>query len=435
MHTNDATTVNERWTALDDAAGIVGTDVDELRRWAKRGLFRCRMDGLGRRTARLSDVVSVRDAMANPKAKPPRFEVLSSPVNGYTTLELFAGAGGTALGLANAGFFHLMLNEFDADACRSLRANRPQWNVVEEDVHDLSFEPYKGRVDLLQGGVPCQTFSYAGNRKGFGDPRGTLFFEFARAVGQSHPRFVVMENVKGLLTHDHGRTVATMLSTLMDLGYDVSLRVLHAQFLDVAQKRERLFILGRRSDLGLPMYWPRQDGRLMTLWDAIGDCPESDGASYPESKRRVLEQVPPGGCWRDLPVDEQRRYLGASYASSGGKTGMARRLSWSEPSLTLTCSPVQKQTERCHPEHTRPLTVREYARIQSFPDEWEFHGGLPSRYRQIGNAVPVNMAYHVGRAVAVSLDGAGRDGFLPAHVLTSSDLDADTIRAVALSCE
>jgi DNA (cytosine-5)-methyltransferase 1 len=109
--------------------------------------------------------------------------------------------------------------------------------------------------------------------------------------------------------------------------------------------------------------------------------------------------VPPGGYWRDLPVDVQREYMMKSYYLGGGKTGMARRLSWDEPSLTLTCAPAQKQTERCHPEETRPLTVREYARIQTFPDDWQFAGPVSAQYKQIGNAVPVNLAHAMGRAL------------------------------------
>jgi DNA (cytosine-5)-methyltransferase 1 len=127
--------------------------------------------------------------------------------------------------------------------------------------------------------------------------------------------------------------------------------------------------------------------------------PSSNGLSYTEKKHAIMQRIPEGGYWRDLPDDLQRSYMGASYFMGGGKTGMARRLSWDEPSLTLTCNPAQKQTERCHPSETRPLSVREYARIQSFPDDWEFTGSTNSQYKQIGNAVPVNMAYHIGRSV------------------------------------
>ena len=118
-----------------------------------------------------------------------------------------------------------------------------------------------------------------------------------------------------------------------------------------------------------------------------------------------MDRVPTGGDWRDLPVELQKSYLGGSFHLGGGKTGMARRLAWDEPSLTLTCAPAQKQTERCHPDETRPLNVREYARIQTFPDQWRFSGSLTQQYKQIGNAVPVNLAYYLGQAVKEMLGG------------------------------
>ena len=116
-----------------------------------------------------------------------------------------------------------------------------------------------------------------------------------------------------------------------------------------------------------------------------------------------MELVPPGGCWVNLPEDIAKAYMGKSYYSGGGRRGIARRIAWDEPCLTLTTSPSQKQTERCHPDETRPFTVREYARIQSFPDEWEFQGTISEQYKQIGNAVPVEMARRVGIQIIKAL--------------------------------
>lgn len=129
------------------------------------------------------------------------------------------------------------------------------------------------------------------------------------------------------------------------------------------------------------------------------EVPASKGLAYSESKRKILELVPMGGYWKDLPVDIQKNYMGKSYYSDGGKTGMAKRLSLDEPALTLTCAPAQKETERCHPTETRPLTIREYARIQTFPDDWKFIGNISAQYKQIGNVVPVNLAYALGRSI------------------------------------
>lgn len=226
------------------------------------------------------------------------------------------------------------------------------------------------------------------------------------------PKVFVGENVRGLVRHDGGKTLQTMLQTLGEIRgengerYRVAYRLVKAQYHDVPQKRERLLIMGVRSDVGDKLFFPRERDYIMTVWDAIGDKPKSKGQAYPAKKKSVLDLVPPGGYWRDLPDEIAREYMGGSYFLGGGKTGMARRLSWDEPSLTLTCSPAQKQTERCHPEETRPLNVREYARIQTFPDDWEFEGSLSSIYKQIGNAVPVNLGYYIGKCVQAAL-GSG----------------------------
>lgn len=336
-------------------------------------------------------------------------EMHTVPLREYTSMELFAGAGGLALGMSKAGFTHVLLSEIDADACDTLRRNRPEWNVVQGDVHELDFTPYKGKVDLLTGGFPCQAFSYAGLKGGFNDTRGTLFFELARAVKEVSPKVVMCENVKGLASHDGGKTLRVIRNTIMELGYTlVEPRVLKAVKYMVPQKRERIILIAIRNDLAekVKFGWPSPYYRVLTLRDAFSkgvlydaDVPASVGQSYPEKKRRVLEMVPQGGDWRSLPDAVAREYMGGSYHLGGGKTGMARRLSLDEPSLTLVCSPAQKQTERCHPLETRPLTVREYARIQTFPDEWAFAGVLSSQYRQIGNAVPVNFAWAIGRAL------------------------------------
>lgn len=324
----------------------------------------------------------------------------------YRSIELFAGAGGLAIGLEKAGFQAVALNEWDKYACQTLRINRPQWNVLEGDIQQINFKEFKN-IDLISGGFPCQAFSYAGKQLGFEDTRGTLFFEFARAIKEIQPKIFLAENVRGLLEHDQGKTLATIKSVIADLGYTlIEPRILKAIFYQVPQKRERLFLVGIRHDLVryLGFTWPAPCKRIFVLRDALKagelypvDVPNSQGQQYPKRKAEIFQYVPQGGCWRDLPDELQREYMQGSYFLGGGKTGMARRLSWDAPSLTLTCSPAQKQTERCHPEEHRPLTVREYARIQTFPDDWVFYGSVAQQYKQIGNAVPVNLGYAVGR--------------------------------------
>lgn len=319
-----------------------------------------------------------------------------------TVIELFAGAGGLALGLEKAGLVAKALIEIDKDAVATLQHNRPQWNVIEADVSKVSYAGMSAEV--VTGGFPCQAFSYAGKGLGFEDTRGTLFYEFARCVKEVQPKLFLAENVRGLISHQKGKTLKTVLSVLESLDYNVQYRLLNAVNYDVPQKRERVIIVGTRPDIRFQ--YPAPSSKILTLRDALKDVPPSEGMKYSPKRSQVLELVPPGGCWRDLPEDVQKSYMMKSYYLTGGRTGMARRISWDEPSLTLTTSPSQKQTERCHPEETRPFTVREYARIQTFPDDWQFMGGVGSKYKQIGNAVPVNFAYQLGRAIVNVLASA-----------------------------
>lgn len=335
------------------------------------------------------------------------------PVRPFRSIELFAGGGGLALGLERAGFDHVLLNELMPEACNTLRANRPKWNIVEGDVSKIDFTEFRG-VDLVSGGFPCQAFSYAGHRAGFDDARGTLFFEWARVIKETQPRMFLGENVRGLLTHDNGKTMEVIKSVIKELGYTlIDPHVLKAIFYRVPQKRERLILVGVRNDL-LPFFefnWPVKAPRIYTVRDALKkgelfncDVPKSDGQKYPKRKAEILSLVPPGGYWRDLPLPIQKEYMKGSFYLGGGKTGMARRLSWDAPSLTLTCAPAQNQTERCHPQESRPLTVREYARIQTFPDDWVFSGTVIMQYKQIGNAVPVNLAEAIGHSLIAALN-------------------------------
>lgn len=396
--------------AISEAAEVLEVSVDTIRRWEKKGLIKASRTSGGHRTFDLDEINRLMEKI-NGGGEAHPFEVFEAAPSNFTAIDLFAGGGGTALGLERAGFKHLAVNEFDKWAVQTLRTNRPEWNVLAGDVHGIAFGEYKDRVDLVEGGFPCQAFSYAGNKKGFADTRGTLFHEFARVVEEVRPKIAMGENVRGLLNHDGGLTLRVMVSRLREIGYRVGYKILRAQYLDVAQKRERLIIIAVRDDQDYPILFPREKNYTVSLREAIGDVPEGPGATYNDWKYDVMRRVPEGGNWRDLSEDLQRSYMKKSFFLGGGKTGMARRLAWAEPSLTLTCNPAQKQTERCHPTETRPLNVREYARIQSFPDDWHFSGSVSQQYKQIGNAVPVNMAFHVGIGLRGMLENEIPDGY------------------------
>lgn len=400
--------MKQRSISVNNFADLLGVSRATVDAWIRNGKYPVHSDSDGKRFFFLEEVKTVPevDAMLSTRWND---ELNVTPAIPYSSAELFAGGGGLALGMEKAGFNHLLLNEFDHSACETLRFNRPKWNIIEGDVHEIDFTPFHGKIDFLSGGFPCQAFSYAGKRLGFEETRGTLFFELARAVKEVQPKVFLGENVRGLFEHDNGRTLQTIKDVIAELGYTlIEPRVLRALQYDVPQKRERLILIAIRDDLApyVKFRWPDVCPSVRTLRDAFcagelysTDVPESEGQKYPESKKKVMCLVPEGGDWRNLPEDIAREYLKGSYNLGGGKTGMARRLAMDEPSLTLTCAPAQKQTERCHPLETRPLTVREYARIQTFPDDWQFHGNLTAKYKQIGNAVPVNLAWAIGRSL------------------------------------
>ncbi|WP_375580324.1 DNA (cytosine-5-)-methyltransferase [Marivirga tractuosa] len=402
----------KEYLSLSEASELIGKSKETLRRWDKEGILNAVREPVSNyRVYRKDDVQTLLKPLfeENLEDEVSNYE---APDNEYSVLELFAGAGGLAVGMEKAGLKCVALNEIDKWACQTLRKNRPNWKVLEGDVKNFDFSELYNKVDIVTGGFPCQAFSYAGKKLGLKDARGTLFYEFARVVTEVNPSICIGENVRGLLSHDNGNTLQGMISILDEIGYNViPVQVLKAVQYRVPQKRERLILVGIRKDIDIEFEYPKPHKKIYNLKDALkkgelfnSDVPESSGAKYPEYKKNVLDLVPPKGYWRDLPVDIQKEYMGGSYFLGGGKTGMARRIGWDEPSLTLTCSPAQKQTERCHPDETRPFTVREYARIQTFPDDWEFAGSVAQQYKQIGNAVPVNLAQELGFSIVKFLN-------------------------------
>lgn len=401
----------DKLLTLTEVADLLSVSKETLRRWDKNGKLKpVRLPNSHRRYSKESLRQFETASFLFDTTEENESDYL--PLKTYSVLELFAGCGGLALGLEKAGLKCQLLNEIDHWACETLRSNRPEWNVVEGDVSDVSFKSYKDKIDIVTGGFPCQAFSYAGKKLGLEDARGTLFYEFARTVKEVQPKICVGENVRGLLNHDEGKTLANMISILDGLGYDVlPPQVLKAIFHDVPQKRERLILVGIKRGTSISFQYPKPSKEIYTVRDALkkgrlfdSDVPKSAGQTYPKRKEEIMKMIPAGGYWRDLPLDVQKEYMLKSFYLGGGKTGMARRISWEEPCLTLTTSPAQKQTERCHPEETRPFTVREYARIQTFPDSWEFKGSTNQIYKQIGNAVPVNLAKAIGKQLVKSLN-------------------------------
>ena len=316
-------------------------------------------------------------------------------------IEVFAGCGGLSSGLITTGFEPLLLVDNNKDCIETLKLNHPNTEILKEDVTKLHLNEYKGKVHLLAGGIPCQSWSMAGKRLGLDDKRGNLFMDFIRLIDECEPNIFLIENVYGLLTHNKGKTFDILKDKLSLEGrYTLEYKLLNSNDYDVPQNRKRVFIVGLKKCNNYVYQFPNVLETKPVLRDAFEGIPKcSEGHKYPDKKLSLFKKIPQGGCWINLPEQEQKDYLGKSFFSGGGKRGILKRLSLDLPSLTLLTSPSQKQTERCHPVENRPLNIREYARIQTFPDNYDFYGSVSSKYKQIGNAVPVKLAYHIGMSI------------------------------------
>ena len=350
--------------------------------------------------------------------------------NNRDVISLFSGAMGLDIGLGKAGLNVAIGQDLDPSCVETMRANGH--NVLGGDIRDVKPETLLemtglnvGEPFMVCGGPPCQPFSTAGKRLGINDPRGSLFMDFIRIIDYIRPRFFVMENVKGIISSplkhapekervkdDPEQKLGTVLDVILSefnkLGYKTVYGVLDAVNYGVPQFRERFVLIGSRDSedifLPLPTHFQMHqnpDYRWKTVGEVIKDLESQPGEYTPLSgdRKKYIHMIPEGGNWRDLPPEIIPIAMGGAYESGGGKVGFYRRLSYMQPSPTITTSPAQKATMLCHPRQDRPLSIKEYARIQQFPDDWIFTGTISAKYRQIGNAVPVGLAEAIGRAI------------------------------------
>lgn len=364
-----------------------------------------------------------------------KYEQYSKYYDNRDVISLFSGAMGLDIGLAKAGLNVVIGQDFDASCVKTMRANGHK--VLEGDIREI--EPQQllsltglhiGEPFLICGGPPCQPFSTAGKRLGINDPRGSLFMDFIRMIDYIRPRFFVMENVKGIMSaplkhvplaerdeKDPEQRLGTVLDVILSefnkLGYKTVYGVLDAVNYGVPQFRERFVLIGSRDNedifLPIPTHFQmhqNQEYQWQSVRSVIEDLEFDSGecATLSDERLKFLKMVPQGGNWRDLPEDIIPIAMGGAYTSGGGKVGFYRRLSYDQPSPTVVTSPVQKATMMCHPTQNRPLSVKEYARIQQFPDNWIFTGTTAAKYRQIGNAVPVGLAEAIGKVVIAVAD-------------------------------
>lgn len=237
-----------------------------------------------------------------------------------TFIEVCSGCGGLSSGFIEAGFKPILLNEIEKTFCKSLSVNHPGVKVIHMDMKILSLKEYRDKVDVLMGGVPCQSYSIAGKRLGTEDPRGQLIIEFNRLVLECNPKVLLIENVKGLINHNKGETLKMILDLFNNDGkYKIYYKLLNAKDYEVPQKRERVFIIGVRNDIDKEFNFPEKSEKVVLLKDVLTNVPISIGATYPDSKKKVMELVPEGGCWVDLPEGIREQYAGKG---EGGRRGI-----------------------------------------------------------------------------------------------------------------
>lgn len=383
----------------------------------------------------------------------------------YKVLSLFSGGMGLDLGLEASGQFETVACiEKNPTFCKTIRLNQNQGRlpknlkVIDADISQLSPNTVLRHlglraqdIDVIVGGPPCQSFSTAGKRGTTQDPRGTLLWDFLKFVEYIRPKFFLMENVRGLLSAAlHHRPIAERpetggpplsdnekpgsvvrlfakdLASINGASYHLDIFEVNSVNYGAPQIRERVFLVGNRYNLRVefptPTHGqsPRRDfhpemqpslfepPRLQpwkTLGDALADLREKNPIvlDFSPRKKRYLELVPPGSNWRSLPEELQKESMGKAWFAKGGRSGWWRRLTFDLPCPTLVTMPNHASTSLCHPTETRALSIREYARIQEFPDDWEFYGTVSEQYTQVGNAVPTRLGRVAGNVLAENL--------------------------------
>jgi DNA (cytosine-5)-methyltransferase 1 len=346
-------------------------------------------------------------------------------------LSFFSGAMGLDLGIEKAGFDVRLACENDKYCRQTIALNRPETALLS-DINDYSPKNIlkeaglknTNEIDLIMGGPPCQAFSTAGKRQGFNDDRGNVFLKFLDLALALNPKYIVLENVRGLLScpmnhrpHDKrgkefpdlsedelkGGALNFVLNRLEKSNYGYSFNLYNSANFGTPQTRERVIIVASRDGKIPPYLTPTHSNNNefgLSKWKSVKNCfkglTECHHLNFPEKRLRFYRLLKSGQNWRNLPSDLQLEAMGNSYYSGGGKTGFYRRLSWDKPSPTLVTHPAMPATDLAHPDEDRPLSIEEYKRIQEFPDNWDLAGPLIQKYKQVGNAVPLGLGYAVG---------------------------------------
>ena len=305
-------------------------------------------------------------------------------------IEICAGAGGQALGLEEAGFEHIALVEYENDYCKTLKQNRPNWNVICADVKDFSGLKYTDSIDLLAGGVPCPPFSVAGKQLGKSDERD-LFPDALRLISEINPKAVMLENVKGFLDSKFDDYRTSILKNIESLGYKVQIKLLNASDYGVPQLRPRIVIVGIRHDIKGDFHYPLpHNEKTATVGEVLSDLIKENGWKNADSWIKKANSIAP-------------TIVGGSKKHGGPDLGPVRaRKAWAE--LGVDGLGIANEAPTQDFEGMPRLTPRMIARIQGFPDEWSFGTKKTAACRMIGNAFPPPVAKAVGEQIRKVLE-------------------------------
>lgn len=343
----------------------------------------------------------------------------------------FSGAMGLDIGMKNGGIPALLACEFNKYCRMTIAQNEPGMALIGDinkyepaEILRLANIPEGRKVDVIFGGPPCQAFSTAGARRALADERGNVFLRYIAIVEKIRPTYVVIENVRGLLSAPYpykdieepikGGALCVILDRLKEAGYTISFELYNAANFGAPQIRERVVIIGKLGRSKVPYLSPTHDesGRYglhpwITLREAVADIEDKPHhyVEFPEKRLKYYRMLKEGQYWKDLPKEVQEEAMGATLKLGGGKTGFFRRVSFSRPAPTLVTDPTMPATDLCHPTENRPLSVEEYSRIQGFPDDWNICGPINEQYKQIGNAVPIKLGEAIARTIIADMCG------------------------------
>lgn len=363
--------------------------------------------------------------------EPDDHERLTDDLPDIVALSFFSGAMGLDIGMSKGGIHPLLACENNKYCRMTIAKNAPQIALIgdinkyePDEILKFAKIPKGRKVDVVFGGPPCQAFSTAGARRALDDERGNVFLRFIDIIKVIKPTYVVIENVRGLLSAPYpyadidipikGGALCVILDRLRDAGYTVSFELYNAANFGAPQIRERIVMIGKLGTQKVPYLSPThaEDGAfglkkwrtLREAFDSI-DIKKHHYIDFPEKRLKYYRMLKEGQYWKDLPPEIQVEAMGSKLNLGGGKTGFLRRLSFDRPSPTLVTNPTMPATDLCHPIEDRPLSVEEYCCIQEFPSHWEICGPILERYKQVGNAVPIKLGEAIARTIIADMNG------------------------------